>query len=274
MNIFQMLTYGYPQWADGTFVDVTGQDFVNHLSIGAPGWIGAWIAVGLAVIFGLLVYVFPIIMTENEHIQCYPLWLHCFYWAADFMGIWVFLHAFLTYDHFYMFGLLALGEAIWVAMETYCLQRAMTYERHLNWAPDWSFKKRLTNIILMTLAFYVALNLLRVELHDPTMWKFWIFTQVLITIVPGLVMEKRGTRKGYSLWLHVVLICVALVSFNPWCNMWMAIAPEYFALGVNPWYYIMGAVCLFFAIRGAVMYERLPKKPDIIEATGKKPLLK
>ena len=109
--------------------------------------------------------------------------------------------------------------------------------------------KTLREIIIQAVCFYVGLNLLRFELHDSTMWKFWIFTQVLITIVPGLVMEKRGTRKGYSLWLHVVLICVALVSFNPWCNMWVCIAPDFFSLQENPWYYIMGVVCLYFAVR-------------------------
>ncbi|MBO4383010.1 MAG: ABC transporter permease, partial [Clostridia bacterium] len=93
MNIFQYLTYGYPTNADGSYVDVGVMDFVNHLSVGAPGWKLAWFAVGIAVVFGLLVYIFPLIMTINEKIQCYPLWLHCFYWAADFMGIWVFIHA-------------------------------------------------------------------------------------------------------------------------------------------------------------------------------------
>ena len=44
MNIFQKLTYGYSMLADGSFADVTGQDFVDHLSIGAPGWITAWVA--------------------------------------------------------------------------------------------------------------------------------------------------------------------------------------------------------------------------------------
>ena len=56
--------------------------------------------------------------------------------------------------------------------------------------------------------------------------------------------------------------------------MWMAIAPDYFTLAENPWYYITGAVCLFFALRGLVMYEKLPAKPEIVEATGKNPLLK
>ena len=34
MNIFQKLTYGYSMLADGSFADVTGQDFVDRLSIG------------------------------------------------------------------------------------------------------------------------------------------------------------------------------------------------------------------------------------------------
>ena len=159
MNIIERLISGYPQG------DVSPQDFIDHLSIGADGWVGAWGAVGLPVIIGI-------------QIVC----------------------------------------------------------------------------------FYVGLNLLRFELHDSTMWKFWIFTQVLITIVPGLVMEHRQSRKGFSLWLHIVYICVALVSFNPWCNMWEAIAPDFFSLDANPWYYIMGVVCLFFSVRGLVQYIQLPTK--------------
>lgn len=97
MNIFERLTSGYPQG------DVAPQDFIDHLSIGADGWVGAWIAVGLAVIFGLLVYIIPIYLTEKEKVGPYPLWLHTFYCAADFMGIWVFLDAWLKYDHFPLF---------------------------------------------------------------------------------------------------------------------------------------------------------------------------
>jgi len=43
MNIVERLVSGYPQG------DVSPQDFIDHLSIGAEGWIGAWVAVGLAV---------------------------------------------------------------------------------------------------------------------------------------------------------------------------------------------------------------------------------
>lgn len=81
MNIIEKLISGYPSG------DVAPQDFIDHLSIGADGWVGAWIAIGLAVIFGLLVYIIPIYLTEKEKVGPYPLWMHTFYFAADFMGI-------------------------------------------------------------------------------------------------------------------------------------------------------------------------------------------
>ena len=45
MNIFERLTSGYPQG------DVSPQDFIDHLSIGADGWIGAWVAI-ICSVFG------------------------------------------------------------------------------------------------------------------------------------------------------------------------------------------------------------------------------
>ena len=109
-----------------------------------------------------------------------------------------------NYQHFPFFLLLAIGEAVWVCMEIFCLQRALTYEKNINWKPGTSFKSRIIDVIIQVVCFYVGLNFLRFELLDSTMWKFWIFTQVLITIVPGLELEKRGYRKGNNLALHIV----------------------------------------------------------------------
>lgn len=254
MNLVQKLLSGYPE---GT---VSPQDFIDHLSIASDGWIGAWTAIALAVVFGLLVYIIPIYLTEKDHEGPYPLWLQSFYCAADFMGIWVFLDDWLRYGYFPLFLLLSIGEAVWVGMEIFSLQRALTYEKDLNWRAGTPFHQRLADVIVQVLLCYVSLNLLRFELHDETMWKFWIFTQVLITTVPGLVLEKKGTRKGHNLWLHLTFIAVALVSFNPWCNMWLAIAPDFFSLEANPWYYLTGLVCLLLSIRGLVIYLRLPQK--------------
>ncbi len=259
MNLIEKLISGYPTG------EVTPQDFIDHLTIGADGWVCAWISIALAVIFGLFVYIIPIILTEKDKVGPYPLWLHTFYCAADFMGIWVFLDAWKNYEHFPLFLLLAIGEAVWVCMEIFCLQRALTYEKNINWKPGTSFKSRITDIIIQVICFYVGLNFLRFELLDSTMWKFWIFTQVLITIIPGLELEKRGYREGNNLALHIVLICVAIISFNPWCNMWLAIEPDFFSLQANPWYYIMGLICFILSIRGTIIYLKLPKKTDANE---------
>ena len=267
MNVFQYLTYAYPD------ADVEPMDFVNALHIGADGWVGNWLTIALAVIFGLLVYIFPIIIMETEHVGPYPLWLHCFYCAADFMGIWVFIHAWNITDHFLLFLLLAIGEAVWVAMEIFCLQRAVTFEADINFEKGASMKKKLTTVVVETLGFYLGLNMLRFEWHDSTMWKFWIFTQVLITTIPVFEMKKRGYKSGNALILNITFICVALVSFNPWANMWLVIKPEFFSFSANPWYYLMGLYCLVVAIYGVYLYKKLPAKEDIM-GCGKKPALK
>ena len=178
------------------------------------------------------------------------------------MGIWVFLVAWLEYDRFPLFLILSIGEAIWVGMEVYCLQRAIAYESDLYWEADASLGHKLRDICLQIVLFFTGLNLLRAQLMDPSMWKFWIFTQVLVTTVPAIVLMKRKTRKGSSKALHVTLICVALISFNPWLNMWQAIAPDYFSISSNPWYYIVGFVCFVVACYGYYVYEKLPQKEN------------
>ena len=251
LSIYESLLLKYPK------VEISPEDFITHLSPGSPNFNTSWLSISLTVFFGLLVYIIPIYLTEKDHIGPYPLWLHNFYCAADFMGIWVFLEAYKKYNYF-LFALLSIGETIWVLMEIFCIQRSIKYESNLYWEKNASLTKKLTDILIQIICFFVGLNLLRFELNDSSMWKFWIFTQVLITIIPGLELEKRGYRKGNSLLLHLTFICVAVVSFNPWCNMWKEISPEFFSIENNPWYYIVGAACYFMSIRGTIIYLGLP----------------
>ena len=120
------------------------------------------------------------------------------------------------------------------------------------------------------LIFFVSLNFLRVELGDVSMFKFWIFTQVIIVCAPGLFWRERGTRVGSCWQLVVTLVLVCVMSFNPWGNMWSLISP-YFAIENNPWYYVMGAGVLLFAVYDVLVYAKLPKKPATLP-NGKRPL--
>ena len=67
MGVIEKLISAYPSG------DVSPTDFIDHLSIGADGWVGAWISVALAVIFGLLVYIIPIVLLEKNKVGPYPL---------------------------------------------------------------------------------------------------------------------------------------------------------------------------------------------------------
>ena len=45
MNLYEKLVSGYPSG------DVSPQDFIDHLTVGADGWVSAWVAIALAVVF-------------------------------------------------------------------------------------------------------------------------------------------------------------------------------------------------------------------------------
>jgi hypothetical protein len=102
------------------------------------------------------------------------------------------------------------------------------------------------------------------------MFKFWIFTQVLIVCVPGMFWRERGTRIGACWQLIIVFVLVAVMSFNP-NNMWALMSSDYFGLAANPRYYIMSAVVCCFAVYDVVVYAKLPKKP-VRPENGKKPI--
>ena len=125
---------------------------------------------------------------------------------------------------------------------------------------------------LQVLIFFVSVNLLRVELHDESIFKFWIFTQVIICVVPGLFWEKRGTRIGASWQLNIVFVLVAVLSFNLW-NMWALISPQYYSMSRNPWFYIVGWITLLFALCSSWLLHlcQSPPKPSRL-LDGKKPI--
>ena len=164
----------------------------------------------------------------------------------------------------------AVGEEEWVVFEIFCLYHAVTTERVALFGPDGTLRHAVLVVLAEIAIFFVSLNFLRVELGDVSMFKFWIFTQVIIVCAPGLFWRERGTRIGSCWQLVVVLVLVAVMSFNPLGNMWSLISP-YFALENNPWYYVMGAVVFCFAIYDVVVYAKLPKKTEVLDS-GKKPI--
>lgn len=265
MNIINSLFATYPQG-----VDLQLSDFTYSLSLQNPDFGITLATLLITFILGFLVYVYSFVLVIREKSAPYPLWMHTFYCAADFMGIWVFLAAYQAVGGFWFFMLGAVGEVVWVGFEIFCLYHAVTTERVALFGPDGTLRHAVLVVLAEIAIFFVSLNFLRVELGDVSMFKFWIFTQVIIVCAPGLFWRERGTRIGSCWQLVVVLVLVAVMSFNPLGNMWSLISP-YFALENNPWYYVMGAVVFCFAIYDVVVYAKLPKKPEVLES-GKRPI--
>lgn len=250
--------------------DVLLSDFVTALTPGAPGFATTLTVLLITFLLGFLVYVYSFVLVLREGSAPYPVWLHTFYFAADLMGVFVFWCAWNQCDHFWFFMLGCIGEIVWVGFEIFCLWQAVTTERVAIWGTEASIGKAVLWCLAQIAIFFVSLNFLRVELGDVSMFKFWIFTQVLIVCVPGMFWSTRKTRVGTCWQLVIVLVLVAVMSFNPG-NMWALISPNYFGLEANPWYYAMGAVVCCFAVYDVWIYAKLPKKPERLE-NGKKPI--
>lgn len=137
-------------------------------------------------ILGFLVCVYSFLIVDCEKSGPYPLWMHTFYCAADFMGIWVFLSAYLRYDHFWFFLLGTFGEVVWVAFELYCLWRVVTYEREEIWGKGTTLQKA---IILMLVC------------------KFWFSLSVSISCAWNCTMNQYlnsgFSHKSLSVWYQV-----------------------------------------------------------------------
>ena len=260
----------FMKWPSG---DVGYEDFLMRLT---PDNNLFWLYIlGIAVNAGMgfAVYIIPTINSLREHAGPIPHWLHCLYCAGDFMGIWVFLQAWID-THFWFFLMFCVAEAVWTGLEIWFIHGAFTWERDIVFPADSTFKENLANTLIMIFAFFVALNILRVYLHDFTMWKFWLFTNILITVAPPLYLQKRKTRIGGARCWYIILVCICFDSYLPVISMWHFMAPQFFAPSENIWIYLVFPVVLWAAIRGLRLYNRLPEKPAIIDRTGKPPIFK
>jgi hypothetical protein len=99
-------------------------------------------------------------------------------------------------------------------------------------------------------------------MDDPYMLKWFVFTNIVMAIVPGLYLEKRGTQIGASYKLAIVILIGTVNSFIP-SNMW-ALTNEYFSISNNPWFYIVGLISIGFAVRNILVLNRMKKKLKVL----------
>ncbi|WP_461215360.1 hypothetical protein [Lacticaseibacillus sp. GG6-2] len=252
----------------GTFNGVTysAHDFVTALSPSSPHYLQALVVAGLTFAIGFIEYIYSFALVRREGKSPYNILMHSFYFAIDSMGIFVFALASHQNGGFWVFTAASIAEVVWTLFEVYNLVMAVYVERDDVWGPGVSTGSAWLRVLGWLLVMIVVVNLFRVFMNDPVMLKWYIFTNILMGIMPGLYWEKRGTRLGASWGLAIVITIGTINSFTS-INMWTSIS-SYFSFQNNPWFYVVGLVAICFSLRAFVVLARLPKKPKRLN--GKK----
>lgn len=245
-------------------------DFVKAFSPDNPHFVTLAIVAAFTFFIGYMEYVYSFQLVRRENSAPYPVWMHTFYFAHDSMGAIVFALAAKATGGFWFFTAASIALVIWNLFEVYNLYKCIYVERQAIWGhlhkEPVTVKEAWLRVLAQIVIFIGVVNLFRVFMYDPCMFKWFIFTNVLIAIVPGLYWEKRGTQIGASYKLAICILIGTVNSFLP-SNMW-ALASDYFSVSNNPWFYILGLVSICFAVRNIFVLKRMEKKPKALD--GKK----
>lgn len=243
------------------------KDFVWALSPSNPNYSVALAIAGLTFAIGFIEYIYSFILVNREKKSPYNVLMHTFYFAIDSMGIFVFALASHATHGFWVFTAASVAEVIWTFFEIYNLVLCIYVERDDIWGSSVTSSQAWWKIIGWILVMIPMVNLFRVFMNDTAMLKWYIFTNILMGIMPGLYWEKRKTQIGAS-WGLAIVICIGTINSFLLTNMWATIS-SYFSIQNNPWFYVMGIVAIFFSFRTFWVLKKLPKKPRIM-TNGKK----
>ncbi|AIQ51325.1 hypothetical protein [Paenibacillus sp. FSL R7-0331] len=258
--MFEKLFSAYPG-------DLTMQDFTTAFSRENPQFALLLGIAALTFFIGYMEYVYSFMLVRREKSAPYPVWMHTFYFAHDSMGAIAFALAAKASGGFWFFTVASIALVVWNLFEVYNLYKSIYVERqeiwgHLYDAPV-TIKQAWVKVISQIIIFIGVVNLFRVFMHDPYMFKWFIFTNILIAIIPGFYWAKRKTQIGASYKLAIVILIGTINSFIP-MNMW-ALTSDYFSVANNPWFYIIGVVSIGFAIRNIWILRKLPQKPKLLD---------
>lgn len=240
--------------------------FVYAFSTRNPRFVLTLSIAGLTFLIGFIEYIYSFLLFKREGSSPFNILMHSYYFAIDSMGIFVFATAAHATNGFWLFTAASIAEVVWTLFEIYSLVKCVTAERQAIWGTATTASQAAWKVLGWVVVMVTCVNLFRVFLNDPAMFKWYIFTNVLMAIMPGLYWEKRGTRIGASWGLSIVILIGTVNSFLP-NNMW-SLASPYFSMANNPWFYVVGIVAIFFACRNLWVMKHLPPKPKVL-ANGK-----
>ncbi|MCI1642784.1 MAG: hypothetical protein LKI58_12040 [Actinomyces sp.] len=213
----------------------------------------------LAMGFGFIQYVHCAIITHRDDVSPFPVYMHAYYLAHDFLFVLLFRQWFFEYDSI-AFRVVWAGMVVFNLFEVYSLHQAVKHERRRffgHWfGPDVTVRQAATAVVAMALVSFVFLNTARSFLDDKLMFCVFISTNVMMAIGPALYTFQRKDRVRGSVSLAFFIVLGTIATFLPTgFGMYTTGDPAYFS---RPWFYLLGGTCLIVAVWHLSVVRRLP----------------
>ncbi|MGV8083417.1 MAG: hypothetical protein AB2L09_07285 [Coriobacteriia bacterium] len=150
------------------------------------------------------------------------------------------------------------------------MYKAITVERQEIWSSYYgsgvTVQQALTSVIIQILAFYAVVNVVRIYMGPASFLQWASVTNMVMAAGPGILWMRRGSRKGSSVGLAIVILAGTINTFLP-IGMFVQALPQVFG---HPWFYLAGVIFTFIAAMNLRMVLRFPSKA--VAEGGRKPI--
>lgn len=218
--------------------------------------------------FGYLEYIYSFRLVTKEKLAPFPIWMHTFYLAHDVTASLVMFYLAQQNDWFWFFTLGGVALAIWPLFEVYNLFMAVKHERQEIWGKYYNEpvtqKQAILRVIGQVALMVVVVNWFRISMGDEVMFKWFVFTNIVMAVGPGYLWNERKSRKGTSIGLAITILLGTINTFlPPGLGMFTTALPFF----DQPWFYVTGVIASAFALRNLIMLLKYPAKGNM---NGKK----
>ena len=250
--------------------DYTVWDWVNAYSSSNPHMVSNLLIAALTFAVGFAEYFYSTYFCIKHKDGPFPVFMHTFYWAHDFMAGFVFLACDVMVGGFWLFKAAAVAQFVFVGLETFCLHKEVTEQRAQIWGPGATKAQAIESIVVQVVVIFFLVNLFRYFFYDVGMLKWYAFSNILMAIVPGMYWKTKKTRKGTNMGLALVILFGTINTFQP-VSLWTN-TTDYFTTANNPWFTATGIVAILLAAYGVYNCWKLPKDETVTKTKSPKEL--
>lgn len=228
----------------------------------------------VAYITGFLLYTYAGKVTKEQGVQPYPLWIHCYMFSIDTIGVLTYLYLALTHHFYWYFDLQVIALAMWLMMEAKCIsagikdkdEREFEFGRYRKGGVSEK-QAKLYCIGIFAIGFVLNMWCLSMMggMANCAIWIIYPFTNYVYAIFTWRFWDDRaaqfGNKKHNSIGLQIVVVLTCLVSWCPGLSWYWAVSPFFH----QPWYLICGIGCTLVAVYNLTRVRKLPNYVPEVE---------